>query len=234
MMDSSGKPVTGLCPAIPAWKRIFDITCVVMAAPLWLPTTLAIALLISCISGRPVLFFQKRVGLGGQMFTCMKFRTMQIGTDEDLHKRHLAELMQANKPTVKLDENCDPRLIPLGFFLRATGMDELPQIFNILKGEMSLVGPRPCLPYEYENYEAAHMGRFNTLPGLTGLWQVSGKNRTTYSEMIELDINYVRHKSLWLDFKILLRTIPAIVAQVLHTSQLRHRIGVERSPGEAS
>ena len=112
----------------------------------------------------------------------------------------------------KLDAG-DKRLIPGGRILRCLGLDELPQLINVLRGEMSLVGPRPCLPYEYEHYQARHGRRFDTLPGLTGLWQVSGKNRTTFEQMINWDITYVETKSLTLDLMIMLKTVPAILVQ---------------------
>ena len=112
------------------------------------------------------------------------------------------------------DLESDPRLIPLAGLLRATGLDELPQIFNVLRGEMSLVGPRPCLPYEYDNYLPWQKRRFNSLPGITGLWQVSGKNKTTFNEMIQLDISYLSHRSLWLDLKIIFKTPPVLVLQL--------------------
>jgi exopolysaccharide production protein ExoY len=210
-----------VCPTVPAWKRILDITCVVIASPVLLPTMLAIALLIRFTSGTPTLFFQERIGLGGKRFTCVKFRTMKVDADVGIHRRYLVELMQSDKPTSKMDERGDARIIPFGLFLRSAGMDELPQIINVLKGQMSLVGPRPCLPYEYENCEAAQKARYDSLPGLTGLWQVSGRDKTTYSDMIALDIKYAQNKSLWLDIKILLKTIPALVLQVREMRRLR-------------
>jgi exopolysaccharide production protein ExoY len=108
-------------------------------------------------------------------------------------------------------------------FLRTLGLDELPQLLNVLKGEMSLVGPRPCLPYEYEKYLPRHRERCGTLPGLTGLWQTSGKNRTTFEEMIDLDVHYAKHKSLLLDLKIMAMTIPALMGQASDVSQARNR-----------
>jgi lipopolysaccharide/colanic/teichoic acid biosynthesis glycosyltransferase len=129
------------------------------------------------------------------------------------HREYLKSLMKSDTAMLKLDKK-DPRLILGGSLLRATGLDELPQLVNVLCGEMSLVGPRPCIPYEYEEYEAWQKRRFETLPGLTGLWQVSGKNRTTFNEMIHLDIAYVERQSFWLDATIIFRTVPALVVQV--------------------
>jgi lipopolysaccharide/colanic/teichoic acid biosynthesis glycosyltransferase len=121
----------------------------------------------------------------------------------------------------KLDATGDARLIPLGALLRSTGLDELPQFVNVLRGEMSVVGPRPCLQFECEDYLPWQRERFDTLPGLTGLWQVSGKNKTTFNEMIHYDIAYARSKSLWLDVGIIAKTIPALVAQVRDTRASR-------------
>jgi lipopolysaccharide/colanic/teichoic acid biosynthesis glycosyltransferase len=117
----------------------------------------------------------------------------------------------------KMDARGDTRLLPYGRLLRASGLDELPQLINVLWGEMSLVGPRPCLPYEYDHYLPWHKERFNTVPGLTGLWQVSGKNRTTFDEMVRLDIRYAQTKTLWTDLYIMLRTPPTLVIQVMET-----------------
>jgi lipopolysaccharide/colanic/teichoic acid biosynthesis glycosyltransferase len=122
--------------------------------------------------------------------------------------------MDGNQPMTKLDRHGDKRLIPVGRLLRALGVDELPQLINVLRGEMSIVGPRPCLPGEYSKYLPAQKERLHALPGLTGLWQVSGKNRLTFNEMIDCDITYVRTQSLWLDLTIMLKTIPALAAEV--------------------
>jgi lipopolysaccharide/colanic/teichoic acid biosynthesis glycosyltransferase len=162
------------------------------------------------------------VGHQGRRFTCFKFRSMVVGADTTVHRDHLNRLIGANLPMTKMDSRNDQRLIPCGRWLRVTALDELPQVLNVLRGEMSLVGPRPCIPYEYEKYEPWQKERFDTLPGLTGLWQVSGKNRTTFTEMMDLDIAYVRNKSLWLDLKIILKTIPALLDQVCDT-QVAHR-----------
>ena len=199
---------------VQAWKRALDITCIVLALPVLVPILLLLAAGIKCVSPGPVLFLSERVGYRGRRFICFKFRTMKVNADCDAHRRHLADLMRSDAPMVKMDANGDPRLIPLGRLLRASGLDELPQLLNVLGGEMSLVGPRPCLPYEFEGYLPEQKRRFNSLPGLTGLWQVSGKNKTTFSEMIALDIQYAEKKSLWLDLKIMGWTLPAILTQV--------------------
>ncbi len=185
----------------------------VLAAPAWVPMMLGIGAAIKILSPGPVLFRQERIGWRGERFVCLKFRTMHAGTNTATHEQHLASLMQSNQPMTKLDGN-DPRLIPLARLLRSTGLDELPQLFNVLRGDMSIVGPRPCTPKEFEAYSAAQRARIGTLPGLTGLWQVSGKNQTTFREMIELDLRYTRTKSLWLDLAIILRTPITLLIQV--------------------
>ena len=205
---------------VPGWKRGLDIALVLLVLPLLLPLALFIAIVIRLVSSGPVLFKQERVGLLGQRFMCFKFRTMFVGADTTVHQGHFSRLMESDAPMVKLDTNGDPRLIPFGLLLRSSGLDELPQIMNVLRGEMSLVGPRPCLPCEFEKYLPWQKERFNTVPGLTGLWQVSGKNRTTFIEMIQLDIQYARKKSVWLDLKIILKTIPALVGQIQDTRKM--------------
>jgi lipopolysaccharide/colanic/teichoic acid biosynthesis glycosyltransferase len=172
------------------------------------------SLAIMVVSPGPILFRQERIGYRGRRFSCLKFRTMLVGADTAVHKSHLHSLMNSRAPMKKLDVAGDPRLIPLGALLRSTGLDELPQIINVLRGDMSLVGPRPCVPYEYEAYRPWQKERIKGLPGLTGLWQVSGKNKTTFEQMIHLDISYLRSKSIWLDLGIMLKTVPALLQQV--------------------
>jgi lipopolysaccharide/colanic/teichoic acid biosynthesis glycosyltransferase len=199
------------------WKRALDLSLIVIFLPILSLVAGAVALCIRLCSRGPVLFKQERVGFGGQSFVCLKFRTMKLGADETPHKNYLSELMRQDVAMTKMDVQGDSRLIPFGALLRATGLDELPQLINVWRGEMSLVGPRPCLLYEYEEYSDWAKRRFMAMPGLTGLWQVSGKNQTTFLEMIQLDVWYAEHKSLWLDLKILARTIPALVLQVVET-----------------
>jgi len=198
-------------------KRALDILLILLALPFLIPLALFIALLIRSVSTGPVLFRQQRVGYLGRRFMCFKFRTMFIDADTTMHQGHLHHLMNSNTPMVKMDSRGDPRIIPFGLFLRASGLDELPQLINVLRGEMSLVGPRPCLPYEYDKYLPWQKERFGTVPGLTGLWQVSGKNKTTFVEMIQLDIKYAKNKTLWWDLEIILMTIPALIIQMLET-----------------
>ncbi len=198
---------------IPPWKRTLDITCVLLALPVALPLGIVIGILIKLVSTGPVLFKQERVGFRGERFLCLKFRTMHVNAAAEAHKGYWDRLIGSNLPMVKLDAQGDPRLIPFGLLLRSIGLDELPQLLNVLRGEMSLVGPRPCIPYEYERYLPCHRARCDTLPGLTGLWQVSGKNKLTFDQMIDLDLQYVAKRSLLLDLKIIVRTMPAMIAQ---------------------
>jgi lipopolysaccharide/colanic/teichoic acid biosynthesis glycosyltransferase len=176
------------------------------------------------ISPGPILFRQERVGWRGRRFHLYKFRTMSVGADTAVHRSYVRQLMASNAPMVKLDARRDARLIPGGRWLRASGLDELPQLINVLRGEMSLVGPRPCLPGEFDHVAPTEGGaRSDAVPGLTGLWQVSGKNRTTFQEMIRLDVHYARHVSLLLDLKIIVLT-PLVLARQLSELRLKRTL----------
>ena len=205
---------------LPAWKRALDLGIMLLASPVVFVVGSAIAVLVRLGSSGPVLFRQTRVGYKGREFTCFKFRTMKLNAEIGSHQNHTAHLMKSDVPMTKLDGK-DPRLAPFGTALRASGLDELPQLINVLRGEMSLVGPRPCMPYEYELYEPWQRRRFDAVPGLTGLWQVSGKNRLSFPEMIALDIKYSEQLSLWLDLKIILKTLPALWVQCMDTRAAR-------------
>lgn len=198
---------------IPRWKRAVDLVCIIASMPLWLPIMILISIGIKLLSRGPVFFKQERIGIRGEKFACLKFRSMKVNAETRSHEGHLRDLMASDRPMTKLDAS-DPRLIPLGKIFRATGLDELPQLFNVLRGEMSLVGPRPCTPREFEMYLPWQKQRVNVQPGLTGLWQVNGKNRTTFTEMISLDIQYGKTMSLWGDITILAKTVPAVLEQV--------------------
>jgi lipopolysaccharide/colanic/teichoic acid biosynthesis glycosyltransferase len=182
---------------------------------------LVIAAGISLASRGPLIFRQERVGYRGRLFMCLKFRSMRCDADVRVHKEHLSQIMKSGAPMIKLDRADDPRLIPYGDLLRASGLDELPQIFNVLKGDMSLVGPRPCTSYEYDQYLPWQKERFEVLPGLTGLWQVTGKNKTTFDEMVRLDIQYRRELSVACDVAILSRTFGVLLQQVGESSARR-------------
>jgi exopolysaccharide production protein ExoY len=198
---------------LPLWKRVLDLALILVAMPLVLVVGLVVASIVWLGSPGPVLFRQKRVGLKGREFTCFKFRSMRVDSETHSHQQHTASLIKSQGPMVKLDSRKDPRLIPLGSLLRASGLDELPQLINVVRGEMSLVGPRPCIRYEYDLYEDWHRARCDAAPGLTGLWQVSGKNRLSFDQMVKLDIEYAHRQNLWLDVKILFLTFPAIWQQ---------------------
>jgi lipopolysaccharide/colanic/teichoic acid biosynthesis glycosyltransferase len=197
------------------WKRIFDPTCILVSLPGWLPLMILVALWIKAASPGPIFYRQERVGYRGRRFMMVKFRTMKVNAETVSHEHHLERLMQANCPMTKLDTLGDRRIIRGGRILRATALDELPQLFDVLRGEMSLVGPRPCTPQEFQRYEGWQRERVNAPPGLTGYWQVNGKNRTTFTEMINMDIFYARNMSVWLDLAIILKTFPAIIVQLL-------------------
>lgn len=210
---------------VPAWKRILDTATVLVAAPVWLPIALIVAALIKLSSPGPLFFVQQRVGYRGRRFNCYKFRTMRCNADQNVHESYTTNLMRSNRPMTKIDSIGDPRVIRFGTILRTSGLDELPQIINVLKGEMSLVGPRPCLPYEYDNYLPWHKHRFDGLPGLTGLWQVTGKNKTTFDEMVKLDVEYLNKASLRLDLIIMGKTLPAVMLQIIESKVKRDRQG---------
>ena len=142
---------------------------------------------------------------------------MKVSAETQSHERHLEELIKVNRPMTKLDAIGDPRLAPFGRILRASGLDELPQIFNVLCGEMSLVGPRPCLPNEFAHYQPWQRERVNGLPGLTGYWQVNGKNKTTFNEMIAMDLFYLKNLSFLLDLKIILKTCAVMTGQLFES-----------------
>jgi lipopolysaccharide/colanic/teichoic acid biosynthesis glycosyltransferase len=199
---------------LPPWKRALDVLIASVALTLLSPMLLLIATAIRVVSPGPAFFCQERVGHTGKPFTMWKFRTMHLKNEDTEHRRYLGELIRGGQPMVKLDAGRDPRIIPFGTVLRQIGIDELPQLFNVLRGDMTLVGPRPCLPYEAEGYLPWHTRRFDIVPGITGLWQVSGKNRTTFNEMIRFDIAYSRTVSPWVDIKIIAKTLPAICTQV--------------------
>ena len=177
---------------------------------------LLIAAAVRLESHGPALFRQVRLGKNGQPFTFYKFRTMVDGNDPSVHRRYVERLITRPSEELKGDtgsfklEN-DPRVTKVGGFLRRTSLDELPQLLNVLNGEMSLVGPRPPLVYEAELYSERAARRLECTPGITGLWQVSGRCLTTFDEMVELDIEYIESWSLGLDMAILARTLPAVI-----------------------
>lgn len=221
-------PVTPGFNSLPRWKRALDVLLAVGALPLFALLAAALWLLTRRSAPGPLLFRQQRVGHLGRPFALLKFRTMHATASSAPHHAHVVRLIRDGRPMQKLDDTRDERLIRGAWFLRSTGLDELPQILNVLRGEMSLVGPRPCLPIEYEHYTEAQRRRFAVLPGLTGLWQVSGKNRTTFAQMIELDLRYARELSPGRDLAIIALTVPTLFGQF--AAGLRRRLTRQPAP----
>ncbi|RPJ26827.1 MAG: sugar transferase [Chloroflexi bacterium] len=188
-------------------KRIMDLSIVLLTLPFWLPLNAILALIIHITSpGAPVVFTQLRTGKGGHRFYMYKFRTM-VPNAEELKAKY-AHLNELQWPDFKITN--DPRITPVGRFLRKTSLDEIPQIFNVLKGEMSLVGPRPT-SFGPETYKLWHTSRLDVMPGITGLWQIFGRAKLEFDDRLRLDIAYIEHASLWLDIVILFRTVLAVL-----------------------
>ena len=198
-------------------KRGMDIMGSLLCFILFSPLFLIIPILIKISSKGPVLFKQERLGLLGQKFTFLKFRTMETDCSESSHQEYIKNLISDKNDSevghngiFKMQE--DARVTKIGCFLRKSSLDELPQFINVLKGEMSLVGPRPPIPYECEHYKIWHMRRIHEVkPGITGLWQVQGRSSTSFNEMVRLDLKYTKEWSLWLDIKILFKTPWAVI-----------------------
>lgn len=223
----SAPPSSESAVPLPTWKRALDLLLCACVLPGLALMTAMMAVVMRLSSPGPVFFTQDRVGLNGRRFKIFKFRSMHVCAETDSHRKHLKELIHSRAPMQKLDAANDARLIPGAKFLRASGLDELPQIINVLRGDMSFVGPRPCIPYEYEEYSAHQRRRFEAVPGLTGLWQVSGKNRTTFDQMIGYDLRYAREKSLALDLRIIVQTPFALLQQLgdtLATGKARRKV----------
>lgn len=198
-------------------KRVLDVIGSLMAILMLSPVFLAIAAAIKLTSKGPVLFRQTRVGQYGNAFTFLKFRSMAANNDPKIHEEYVKKLiagrgdLQSDGKNAAFKLTNDPRITSVGRFIRRTSLDELPQFFNVLGGQMSLVGPRPPVPYEYEAYDIWHRHRMMEVkPGITGLWQVTGRSRTTFDEMVRLDLKYASSWSVWMDMKILLQTPKAV------------------------
>ena len=224
LSGSKEKPYFYLC------KRLIDLILASFLLVLLLPLLALIAILIKLHSPGPIIFVQDRVGArrrpnGGRKvweirtFPFYKFRSMYQGADQSVHEAHIrdyvegcSEILKGNGSGATLKLSNDPRVTRVGRILRKTSLDELPQLVNVLKGEMSLVGPRPVPIYEVTKYEDKHFERLAALPGITGLWQVKGRCELPFEEMVRLDVEYVRKASLWLDIKILFQTLPAVLS----------------------
>lgn len=207
---------------VPAWsaiaKRALDVIFTLGVVILGFPFYLLIAALIKLTSEGPILFVQDRIGKDGKPFKFYKFRTMMVDCKDDSHRdfaesfikgKAMQECEKTGRPLFKLQR--DPRVTSIGRFLRRSSLDELPQFINVLKGEMTLVGPRPPLAYELALYKEWHKGRLSVKPGLTGLWQVSGRSTVPFDEMVMLDLYYIENWSFALDMRIILRTIPVML-----------------------
>jgi lipopolysaccharide/colanic/teichoic acid biosynthesis glycosyltransferase len=199
---------------IPLWKRMFDILGALLFLIFLSPLFLLIAFFIKIVSPGPVFYRQKRIGYLGRPLTMWKFRTMHVNNNEEIHQQHIANIIKSDTPIGKLDDQNDNRIIPFGKFLRYSCLDEFPQLLNVLRGDMSLIGPRPLLLYEADKLTQWQASRYDILPGMSGLWQVNGKNRTTFKEQIRFDIQYARKRSPGLDSEILLLTVPTILGMV--------------------
>ncbi len=200
--------------SVPVWKSAADVVFGVIALTCFAPVMALAAVTVLLTSRGPILFRQTRIGLGEQPFMLLKFRTMYVGRDDRAHRelslRELSGDASADPRTGLYRLTHDSRVTPAGRFLRRFSIDELPQLFNVLRRDMSLVGPRPALPWEVENFTLEQRRRHTTLPGMTGLWQVSGRSRLSALEMLALDIEYVDRRTPLLDLMILLRTPRAI------------------------
>jgi exopolysaccharide biosynthesis polyprenyl glycosylphosphotransferase len=202
-------------------KKAFDILAAALGVVILSPLFLLIALLIKMESRGPVIYKQARIGENGRLFTMFKFRSMRLNADTGLHQAYMTRLIRENLSPEQLAKETgqkslkmerDPRITRVGWFIRKTSLDELPQLFNVIRGEMSLVGPRPPLPYEVELYQGWHRRRFEAPPGITGLWQVEGRNRVSFDEMVRMDIEYIEHQSFWMDLSLILRTPFALLS----------------------
>jgi lipopolysaccharide/colanic/teichoic acid biosynthesis glycosyltransferase len=215
-------PDVGLDSALPeaaTWesvaRRAVDLTVATIALLVLAVPMIVIGLMIKWTSVGPALFQQQRVGLGGKTFTMYKFRTMRTGVGDEMLRELIAAELRGEDTSVdgsyKLDR--DPRITPIGAFLRKTSLDELPQLINVVLGDMSLVGPRPCLEWEARMFPSEFQPRFAVRPGITGLWQVSGRSTLSTLEMLHLDLAYVRTRNLVGDLSILFRTIPSMLRE---------------------
>ena len=198
-------------------KRSLDLIASTVGLLLTSPILAIVAAAVKLESPGPILFRQQRLGLGGRPFTCYKFRSMHRGAAQERHRDHVRDLIRGQErepPTpgaTWLPIPADPRVTRLGAFLRRSHLDELPQLFNIVRGDMSLVGPRPPIPYEVEVYQGWHLPRLSVIPGLTGLWQATGWGRLSFDEGVALDLAYIQRRSFWFDLRLIGRTLWQII-----------------------
>ncbi|MBO0733179.1 MAG: sugar transferase [Methylocapsa sp.] len=196
-------------------KRLLDIAVSSAGIVLLSPVLLVLWLAVRLDSPGPAIFRQQRVGKGEKLFTCLKFRTLYYNASDEVHRQAVKRLWAGERlsddPNVPYKLTNDARITRVGRWLRCTSLDELPQLLNVLRGDMSIVGPRPAIPYELEYFKEWHHERHKVKPGITGIWQTSGRNRLNFEQMYELDIYYVRTWSVWEDVKLIGRTIPIVV-----------------------
>jgi lipopolysaccharide/colanic/teichoic acid biosynthesis glycosyltransferase len=220
-IDSTGAAPQRVLPtrttAVDVSCRALDVVAAGVLLVILSPLLLLIAIAIRFESDGPAIFRQRRLGRGLKPFTVNKFRTMRSGVSHDIHKQFVLSLIAGTEPPPSEDGprfklSSDDRVTRIGRFLRRTSLDELPQLWNVVRGDMSLVGPRPLIPYEVEHYPPHWFDRFAVKPGVTGLWQVSGRSELTLEQMIALDAEYVRRRSVWLNLWILIRTVPAVLS----------------------
>lgn len=190
-------------------KRVFDIVFTLLVAPFLLLVGIVVALCIKLDSRGPVFFLQTRIGHNGVAFQMLKFRSMHVNGDENVHRKKVEEMMRNGQTLDK--EKDDPRITRVGRFIRKTSLDEIPQFWNVLMGEMTLVGPRPPIAYEVALYSEKDWLRLAGLPGLTGTWQVYGRSAVTFIDMVDMDIAYLREQSLLQDVKLIFLTVPVMI-----------------------
>lgn len=212
VQSEPGNSLIRINPGYLRRKRIVDLSLTLLLAPFLVLAAAVVVLLIRLDSPGPVLFRQKRLGANGSEFTMYKFRSMYANCGEAAHRQAIKEFIQGkalNSNTIRSYKlEGDPRITRIGRFIRTTSLDELPQFWNVLRGDMTLVGPRPPIPYEVAYYNEYHWLRLSGKPGLTGLWQVYGRSRVKFQEMVEMDIMYLQQQSIWQDLKLIILTLP--------------------------
>ena len=198
------------------FKRMMDVFGSLICLIIFLPIILITSIAVKASSPGPIIFKQTRVGMNGKPFPFYKFRSMYWNSDDQIHRQYVIDSIKGSRKKINQDNgddplfeiDTDPRITPIGRVIRKLGIDELPQFINVLKGDMSLVGPHPSLPHEVEKYEPWQMGRIKGMkPGITGLWQVDGGSRTSFDDMVRMDLSYIQNWSLWLDVKILVKMV---------------------------